>query len=1454
MRDDEKTILGLDIGSVALAAVTVDGHGVTTGRLYLAHGGNIAAALARVDAELDLSGVRAVALTGRPLAEMAADARYESQVAALESVRARHPEAGAVLVVGGEQYSLARFGPGGDYEGSRSNSGCAAGTGSFLDQQAGRLDLADSAELARMALENADEPPRVATRCAVFAKTDLIHAQQEGYSLAAISDGLCRGLARNLVDALFRGEPVREPVVFSGGVAMNDAVLARVRAITGLRLIRDEEAPWHGAIGAALLFLREGREGRPFVSASALRTAMPLDRDHFYPALSLRLSDYPDFSAHEQYREQTSDRGGRPGSVVEVDVYQQPPAALEAWLGIDIGSTSTKAALVDDSGRMVAGFYTRTSGRPVEAFQALLEAVERLGERAGFTLAVLGCATTGSGRKFIGGIAGADLVLDEISAHARAAVELDPRVDTIIEIGGQDSKFTTLRDGRVTSSIMNNVCAAGTGSFIEEQARKLGVAVGDYAGLADGVRAPRVSDRCTVFMERDINHLLAAGCTVPEVLAAALHAVRENYLRKVAAEKNIGRVVFFQGATAKNRSLVAAFEQKLGRPILVSPFCHLTGAFGAALTLRESAAATVAVDATATVDQDHRLHTAFRGVALHRRELPVRNEVCGLCANHCKLSVATVNGEEVAFGFLCGRDWATKSFVARKPGPPRLAALRAGAEREAFEVLPPVTVTVTARAPTIGLPSTLSLVEDMGFWKVFFAALGLQTVESDGRADMVAAGKERMGAEFCAPIAAFHGHALSLLDKADFVFVPIHLEKKNDKDKGSRLFCYQTQFASALVSQLDDQSRFLAPMVESDYTSFRVKEELYRSLVVTARLPLTRKAIAEAWDRADRFRADRDARLRKLFGGRKPVPGGKGAGVEVMLLGRPYSVLPAGMNKGIPDMIADHGVQAWYQDMIDPVPESESKIRPLLKEIPWEYGKRILRAAETVARTEGLYPTLVTSFKCGPDSFVVDAFKSVMEAYGKPFLILELDEHDSAVGYETRIEAALRAFGNHRGRPAATPRGHGSFDAVNPGYATALKGKTLLLPCWDDLAAPLLAASLRAAGVDAVVMEENDETIRASLSTNNGQCLPMNAIAESFAHTVRTRALDPARCAVWMARSSLPCNIPMYPHQIKTIFNGMRGGFEKASVYVGELSFLDISPLAAIDAYLSYLCAGLIRRLACRIRPYETVAGATDAATARAMALLVPTFEDRRKNKVKAAEEIVALFEAIPWDRGRRNPLVALFGDFYVRDNRVMNQDVIRFIEENGGEVISMPYNQYAKMISSTYFSRWIKEGRYGIALSINALLAASRVLEKAYYRVFDRLLEETDPEFDDPAGEILARYGVIEENSGESAENLLKTWYIKKHFPEVSLFVQLSPVFCCAGLVTEAMNRRIEEVTGVPVLSLTYDGAGGSKNEAMTPYLRYPRKPGGTGSAFQPEHLHGTGALDLDGTTGNAG
>ena len=236
----------------------------------------------------------------------------------------------------------------------------------------------------------------------------------------------------------------------------------------------------------------------------------------------------------------------------------------------------------------LAGFYTRTLGSPLTAVQAICEAIEDWQARTGCALRFLGVGTTGAGRKFVGSIVRADLVVDEITAHARAAYALDPAIDTIIEIGGQDAKFTTMRDGMVTFSHMNTVCAAGTGSFLEEQAARLGCEPRRLRARVTGVRAPLSSDRCAVFMERDINNFLSQGFSTDEILAAALYSVRDNYLTKVARGAAIGERIAFQGATARNAALVAAFRDGLGKPILVSKYCHLTGALGVALLLAEN--------------------------------------------------------------------------------------------------------------------------------------------------------------------------------------------------------------------------------------------------------------------------------------------------------------------------------------------------------------------------------------------------------------------------------------------------------------------------------------------------------------------------------------------------------------------------------------------------------------------------------------------------------------------------------------------------------------------------------------------------------------------------------------------------------------------------------------------------------------------------------------------------
>ena len=1396
------TVLGIDIGSVAASVAVMDSKRKLLFTDYAFHRGNIKGTVCSLLKNQDFSQINFIAATSSTPSSVKVFKRYNNQMAVITAAKKHHPAMAGLLIVGGEKYSFSSFDSTGHYLGSTTNTSCAAGTGSFLDQQANRLKINGIEELANIACSCTGECPQIASRCAVFAKTDLIHAQQEGYQLDEISDGLCRGLAKNIVDTLFSSKQLpHRKIVFCGGVAKNKAVASHIRELTGLTLTIPRNGHLYGAMGACLLHISEIDEGddtslpADFTSVDQLfKVSSSHTRQYFYPPLQLHLSTYPDFQNHTQYRT----RKGNDGMEVEVDLYQPhiKKQKTDIFLGIDIGSTSTKAVLMDTTGEVIAGFYTRTAGRPLLAVQNLFFAIDELQQKTEVAFNIIQCGTTGSGRKFIGKLIGADAIIDEITAHARAAAQLNPEVDTIIEIGGQDAKFTTLKDGRVTFSTMNNVCAAGTGSFIEEQAAKLGCPVEEYSARAENLSAPMTSDRCTVFMERDMNHFLSEGYDINEVLASALHSVRENYLLKVATEKNIGKTISFQGATAKNKALVAAFEQRLQKPIFVSRYCHLTGALGTSLILRD----------------EKRTETGFTGIDLYKKEIPVISEACDLCTNHCKITVATIDSQKVAYGFLCGRDYQTQNYVARDS-----RAIDLIKERKRLSRFKRQTVHSDL---TVGLPAAVHLVDDLHLWQMFFDSLGIKTITSESYEEALKVGKKLSQSEFCAPMTAMHGHARWLLDRTDFLFMPIYLENKT-KD-ARRQYCYYTQFLPSLIAGISehDEPRVLRPVIRYLYTSFHTKIQLYRMLQRIRPGKWSFLDVTSAYDRAVDFDRQYRQELKVFYDTRMAEK--KQSDISVVLVGRPYTLFSPALNGNIPGIFKNMGVDTYYQDMLSIEPEDVDTLRPLLQEIHWEHAANTLEAAEAVAGSEGVYPVYVTSFKCSPDSFALEYFKTIMDRHNKPYLILELDGHDSNVGYETRIEAAIRAFRNHHENHL--PFLPIYYNTLNLTYSDSLAGKHVLFPNWDHMTCSFLTATLKREGYDAHLLEESDQIIRESLKHNSGQCIPLNVVAQCCISYINKHHLDPARCVLWLNRSYLGCNIRLYPHYIRQIFIQHGGGMAEVSVYQGDISFSDISVKACINAYFSFMIGGMLRKVACKIRPYEIEPGRTDKILKKSIKVLTDAFAGKRSIE-KTLGEVVSHFDWIETS-GSPRPKVAIFGDLYSRDNEVMNQDLIRYIEANGGEVITTPYHEYAKMIAKSYIRKWFNEGKYFDVLTSRALLTAMNTMEKSYARIFHRILDTPLHTYDDDPAEILGRYNISVENTGESMDNIMKIHYIKKYYPDVALLVQASPALCCASLITEAMKTTIENITGIPVVSITYDGTGGSKNDLIIPYLKYPRMP----------------------------
>ncbi len=1496
--------LGIDCGSTTVKAVILDEKLTILDALYTYHRGNPYGVLQQYLQQSPYKIFSIVGATSSTPYFVLADHRYDNKICFIEGVKRIYPDVKNILLVGSEKFARIIFNDDGSYRKMKANSACAAGTGSFLDQQAVRLGIESASRLAELAEQSGSQTPRIASRCSVFAKTDLIHAQQEGWGLPEISDGLCAGLARNIADTLFPAEQLASPTVIVGGVALNKRVVSHLSEIAGTDIIHDEHAALYGAIGAVQRALQARQKseaaaeaaelgipvsGQGRAAAGSLRTAADIlgkqeaRRRYVHQPLEKKNPHYPDFSAYKSYNLVTARLGEK--NPVEIDLYKPFAGGdVPVYLGIDIGSTSTKAALLDQNRAMLAGLYTRTAGDPIRAVQGLLEALESIEVQERVRLQVQSCATTGSGRKLIGAIVGADGIIDEITAHARAAVELDRNVDTIIEIGGQDSKFTVLKNGVVVFSQMNTVCAAGTGSFIEEQAVKLGVPIRDYAVRALGHAAPATSDRCTVFMERDLNNYQNEGYAVEELLVATLFSVADNYLSKVAMEGSIGSHVVFQGATAKNKALVAAFEERLKRPIAVSPYCHLTGAMGAVLQTLDDQ--TVPVTAS-----------KFRGLALHRERIAQRNDVCSGCTNHCKLHIITVQGEEIVYGYLCGRGAGDRKFVSKnksgfdllrerrhlleqavqsvskqgqrdraKQSNQRLtdrlseavvnfststidlfndalhqatdsvlksrsaagqpSALK-GAPEQGSEQGPELTGPASIR---IGIPRALYLQEDSRLWQYFFQALGFTVLMGDDTSASIGTGKRIAGADFCAPISMIHGQVQDLLGKADYVFLPIYLEAPHHGETASQaeerrfFYCNYSQYTPTLVSVATDQGdRILKPLIYSSFGNdseaiFELREMLRRILAgrgldvpvpsVLERLYRNMKGIKAAYNNA----------LVDLYFRVRPEVDE----FAIMLTGRPYTALSKGLNKGIPDMFAEHGLKVFFHDMF-PTPEGHYHDRQL-QAYHWYYASRVIETALYCRNNPGLYPVLVTSFKCGPDSFAIETFKEILDKAHKPYLILQIDEHDSAVGYETRIEAAVRAFRNHFATVQSSPVVQKDLllppaDSPKPvSEKTPFpRNKTMLLPNWDPLVVELLAAALRGHGIDAHVLEEKSEYIQHAMTHNSGQCIPVSVIAYEVIRYIENHKLDPHNTALWMVKALWPCNIPLYPLQIETILRRAGNGMESVQVFTGDLTFMDVSARMTLDAYYAYALGGLLRKIGTRIRPYETLSGATDAFVASALEKCASALE-QRKPIVPVIKDIAAGLSFIPRAEGRR-PKVALFGDFYVRDNDIFNQDLIRSIERAGGEVVTTSYVEYLKATVDAFFDRLLIERRYGPWLGYRAVMMAIASVEKSLERQTGLALSE-GPWTNRRRHDAYQYFGIRPEMSGENYDNALKLLKILDEHPDLALFVQAAPAFCCASLVTEGMSKAIENLTGVPVLSITYDGTGAQKNDAVEPYL----------------------------------
>jgi len=1442
----ESAILGIDIGSISLAVVLLDTQGSVLHQQYLSHNGHIQPVLANAMDKLPVRQVRAfgvVAEKGREF--FSAGIEVNEQVAVIEGVKRDCPKVRTILSIGGENFGLILFDDQGRYKKYISNSACAAGTGSFLDQQALRLGLSGSEELSRIAAQYQGEPPKIATRCAVFAKTDLIHIQQQGYALDAIAAGLSSGVAQNICDTLMHGVDPQQPMVAVGGVSRNRTVIQCIENAVHVPVQISAHCETIGALGAALIAQRQplSETSRP-LRIDRLLDTQPVKRSYFYAALSDSSEGPGDISAEQSF---TSDE-------VEVDVYDslQTGGVYDCYLGIDIGSTSTKAMLMSKEAKPLVGMYTRTKGQPIIALQQLTRCMEALERQRDTRFSIMSSGTTGSGRKFIQRVARADYTVDEITAHARAAWHLNPAIDTIIEIGGQDAKFTVMNKGHVIFSVMNYVCAAGTGSFIEEQAKRLHVPLEQYAELAVQARAPLISDRCTVFMERDLNRLLSQGYSKAELLASVLHSVRDNYLTKVAHVNKIGQCIAFQGATAKNHALVKAFEQKLGQAIYVSKYCHLTGALGVCLKLAD------------TMNMNS---SRFRR-DLHRESIGVDEYVCEFCNNNCKIKQIEIEGEKLGWGYLCGRDESNKGFrkktqsgfdllhthrrifdvdraaqASHDPKPVNLfhefkqGGIRAIVRRPElslshlrnriqFNVLDLRSEIFSTgivskedgdkahTSTVIGLPRTLTLLEYLPLWELFFKLLGFEPVISGAESGLSQLGREIRGAEYCTPITEFHGHMKVLAGQTDWIFFPQMFETTEEDNK--KYYCYYSHFAVPVVCNIlgqDVADKVISPLLNMNDLPDDIIRELYLSLPDVLKEQTSFKQVAESFRLARDWFGERKRDLQAFFADQL----GEANDISVALLGRPYMILNPQLNQGIPEKLSEKGIQSFFMDMI---PEDETRLdlaHDFAKMNHWHYGHEIIKKAEIVARTPGLFPIFITAFKCSPDSFIMAYFKQIMDYYGKPYLILQLDDHSASEGYDTRIEAAIETFRGHQ---------DAGIQSARPSIQLKreFEDKVYLLAAYDQLQARLVQAAFQHAGIETRLVAQTPDIITRGLQYNDGQCLPISSISLGIQEVIETEGLDPKQ-VVYFSNTDvdLACNLPQYPVMIKQVLEKLGNGLEEVDVLVARFLPTDLPIELMYNIYMAYVLTGLIQKMTHRIRPRERNQGQTNQVLERSTERLIECYvKDLSKETV--FQEIVQDYQAIEV-QSLCLPQVGIVGDLFVRDNDTYNQHLVDVIEGAGAEVVTVPFIDSIGLYADVLFrAQWVY-GRYLDLLTNKVLFNALNLFGSRLREIAKPILGPSDCRLQHSPESYLKDYHLELKHGGETTENLLKVFYLKETYGHLKFIINVNPIFCCPGLISEAIYKRVENDIDIPILSILYDGTQADKNSVLKPYLHYLRE-----------------------------
>ena len=1346
--------LGVDIGSVnaklALIAENVRIVRLDTERITSSPKTAVASLIARLGEKFNLEQIDTAGVSGSGKAVILKElnwAEYSSSLSIASGLLHCHPDSKTIIQIGGQSSLVI-----GLEDGLRkpwkvvSNPLCAAGTGRFLEQQAYRLGIGMD-DFTRLALRCRGSPPRIAARCSVFAKTDLIHLQQKGAPVEALLYALCESIAR-MVTSLKKGT-FEEPVYFVGGVAANRAIVKSLNDVLSARnehqveVIVPENYLYIEALGSALLSMESGKSSRVITLPTA-----DTRQDYFeMPGLEKIPCD-----------------DGRAGERIE--------GACTGYLGVDVGSTSTKAVIIDESGRVLAKNYLMTAGRPIDAVKQVFRNLLQDGADKAM---IAGVGVTGSGRYLVGSFIGADLIKNEITAQTRAAAEIDPEAD-IIEVGGQDSKLVIKRNGVVIDYQMNKACAAGTGSFIDELAEMLGVSVnnGDFANLA--FTTPHTIDlgtKCAAFMGQAVASAQQQGVPLEVITASLSNSIAKNYLSKVVGTRKLGNKVILTGAVFHNQAIVSAFHKQLeGKTLTVPEHREVSGAIGAALLAKEE-----------TSGQGSK----FRGFQeVVDSECTLSTFTCKKCDNNCTITRMKMLRKKATFyGSRCELYDSTLDQA-------KIETFFDEREKLLFQEYKEG----SGKGPSVGIPRALLVYDYAPLLIGFLNALDARIAfSSKTTKKIMEQAVELSYTDSCFPLKLLHGHAATLGD-VDYILYPcaIRLGEK-EGDKNQKYACPLIQASPFIISQtLGLGERLLIPIIDFSQGNTDTINSLADVAVKMGFSRRKGKEAALAGIRAQQsFEVERAALGQKLL---KQLRENDQLGV--VLFSRSYMSQDSGANLGIAEKLAQLGVVPVPLDFLPltSVDPKEYSDRPY-----WLSESKHIAGAAIVASDPQLYGLVVTNFGCGPNSFILKTVENIIGS--KPLGQLEIDEHAAEAGIVTRLEAFVDTI---RGFARSARQREVLRKDVYRGTSTFINSKkTLLIPRMAPHA-EVVGAAMEACGARAIVLPEPDERnlLYSNQVTSGMECLPYRVTLGDFMRFYYENGTDLKEVEGFMSGSYGPCRLGKYAiEQIKIL---KEIGFDlpiRTSVSNNAYRDLNLGPDFERLAWKSIVAIDSLEKLVWRVRPYEKQVGAADTLFAEYVSRLANCVRKKEAFDDTLRQATFEFRSLINPDLPRR-PLIGINGEIFLRSNRFSNNDLVKVCEDAGLEVIVSPTGEWIKYTSYRNVEDAIKNRKLKKVITSYIKKLVQEHDERSVASHCHDLINGREPSTADILA-LSSRY--LSPKCGSEAVLSIGSGTEWMENPGFAGVISVMPHGCMPGGIVAAMAEKFSTVYQKPWISLTYDG-----------------------------------------------